>query len=404
MSFSPRLKASTTLALRSLVARFSAATLATVILAAGLGAVPADASTGSDELRQEFTASNGLTSAYHYYPSGKANSGLIVYLDGDGQYAYYNPDSSYALGGSAGIVSQGRSRGMDVMAVKTPNRGNTWWTACEQNADYLNELLRSVKAQRGTDNKRVWITGYSGGAQFTTMCFMPQYSNTIDGGGTVVFGGGGEPWDVPVVATTAEHRKSISMNWITGLNDTAANSPESYDALGQARLGEAFYSSLGYPTWASYPAGVDHLQLGGLYGKYIGESIDRAAASTTPVPTPTPTPTPTPSPSPGPTPTPVPEPGGTVVQDITRWDSTVKPARTYVDISVTVPRYASKHTTIRIQEASGKSVWQEYVRGSGAKSVRLGDGWKALTPGAKYQYLVINGHRTQASGTFTTRR
>ncbi len=75
-----------------------------------------------------------------------------------------------------------------------------------------------------------------------------------------------------------------------------------------------------------------------------------------------------------------------------------------MDISVTVPRYASKHTTIRIQEASGKSVWQEYVRGSGAKSVRLGDGWKALTPGAKYQYLVINGHRTQASGTFTTRR
>lgn len=377
--------------LKTLLATVAAGMIAATGVMAS--APDASASTGQDERFVPYTASNGASSNYHYYPSGVPGSGLVVYLDGDGQWGHNNPSSSYALGGSQGIVSQARARGLDVMSVHTPNRDKTWWTDCNRNAAYLQDLLTKVKSEKNINNSDVWITGFSGGAQFTTQCYLPKHANSITDGGTIVFGGGGKPYTT-VTPFTPETKANLSLNWITGADDTAANSPERYDALWYAKDGAKWYRNAGFSTWEHYPAGVDHNDIGGQFGAYIGSVIDRDRAST-------PTPPPPTDPTPPTEPEPTPDPDPSEPAPITTWKTTVKVARDYADITVIVPSGAKNNTTVWIDGPNG-TYWYEYIKGRGTKTVRMGDPGDMLSPNTTYTYKVTNHGKTYATGKFTT--
>jgi hypothetical protein len=249
----------------------------------------------TDSLDVPFTASNGRTSTYHRYAANLSSTqplGLMIQLHGDGAFEYLNPDSTYSLGGTSGIIAQARYRNMICVPAYSPDRTGTvtWWESGAANSVYIRELIESLYAQYPNINPgRVWLVGYSGGSQQIAQYFMPAQSNVMSGGGAMIFGGGGVPvvTEIPYASGLLTNFK---MKWYTGLLDNGTNttdSPGLYDALSDSQAAAPYYASKGFTTVLENPAGVNHHidttapgGFGPLLGRYL-HTADAASVATT---------------------------------------------------------------------------------------------------------------------------
>ena len=419
----------------------AATSVATV--AAVAATTPSSASTGgeggafNDRTFQSFTASNGLSSQYHVYADGLPADepvGILLQFHGDGAYEFQNPSSSYALGGSDGVVAQAREHGMITVPVLTPDTDGsvTWWEQGAENADFVRDLLDQLYGQYNIDQERVWLVGYSGGSQFITQYFLPQHSAMIGGGGSVVFGGGGAPFGAAWTAD-AGLTADFPMHWYTGQDDNG-----SYDALQDANKGSAWYGGQGFATSLETPAGVAH-DLSGTFGAVVGQQLDAhdggpAAAPAVPAPA-VPAPAPaagtaapaTGATTPGAVATPgapeapeagaPPAPAGPVTAEpapteqataapaeLPAVEHTVTPGRRGATLEIDVPE-DTERLTFRVSKApiTGQTGWYKYTGRTG-EGVELNIR-RVLTPGTDYHYQVERGrdHEVVAAGTFTTR-
>ena len=310
-------------------ATLTLATVLTLVVGSVLmsGTAPAAQTGGSggaftDRTFQPFTASNGLSSQYHIYAAGlSAASPLCVVFQfhGDGAYEFQHPTSSYSLGGSTGIVAKSRAHGCLTVPVLTPDKDGsiTWWEQGAANAVFFRDLLNKMKSEYDIDSKRIWLVGYSGGAQFITQFYIPLFSSTIDGGGSVVFGGGGVPYGVTRNPYAAGLVSSFHMDWYTGAND--GGSGGGYNALGDAKAGEAYYAANRFATSHEYPPNTTH-ELDGRFGGIVAQQLGLYDARTNPTTT-------TPAPA--------------------AWDHTVVRSRTGATLTVDVPSGTSR-TTFRV--------------------------------------------------------
>jgi poly(3-hydroxybutyrate) depolymerase len=247
------------------------------LLVVAVVVVTGRATSGSDLTNQDFTASNGLTGRFHLFGDGIPTDrpvGLLVQFHGDGAFEFEHPRSDYSLGGPDGIVAKAREHGLLVVAALSPDRRGevTWWEGGRRNADYAADLLRYVTSDRyEIDPGNIWLVGYSGGAQFITQFFLPRYSRLIDGGGSVVFGGGARPVGSPEpFAPSLKSR--FPMHWYTGADDDGRDDPEGYDALDDAEQGSAWYGREGFDVELESPDGVGHDDLP--FGEVVGEQLD----------------------------------------------------------------------------------------------------------------------------------
>ncbi|SNS38222.1 hypothetical protein SAMN04488107_2320 [Geodermatophilus saharensis] len=245
---------------------------------AAAAATAAGGSTGgsggsyTDQPRQSFRAGNGQTGNYLVYAGGIDPAravGLVVYVDGTGEYGVDNPDSSYALGGPSGLVATSRARNMVTLAVESPNQSCECWHTGDTAAyaDFLAELVeRQLAAYPVTE---VWLAGFSSGAQEITRFLVPRHPELMRlGGGWVVFGGGGPPADGGA-AVTAARMAGVRGHWFTGTADTAVPLTASWGA----QAGERFYADRGVVTSHEWPAGVGH-GLDGRLGRTVGQLVD----------------------------------------------------------------------------------------------------------------------------------
>ena len=257
----------------------------------------ADAASLEDRTNVGFS-SGGLSSEYHVYAGGLDADepvGLLLQFHGDGAYEFRNPSSSYSLGGANGIVAKAREHNLITVPVLAPDTAGsvTWWESGSANADYVRALLAHLRSEYPEiRSDRIWLVGYSGGAQFITQFFLPEHSETIGGGGSVVFGGGGAP-RVSVQPFSDAFTSGFPMHWYTGLDDDGSGG--SYNALRDARAGSAYYGEQGFDVDLTTPSGVGH-GLSGRFGPIVGGHLDDHANDTT---TPTPEPTPEPGTAPG---------------------------------------------------------------------------------------------------------
>jgi predicted esterase len=239
-----------------------------------LGSAPGASAAGDGTLLSHSSA--GTTSHYRVYSSGLRDPrGILFYLDGDGQWAFGHPTSAYALGGRNGIVAQAKARGYITVAVRTPDRKGvaTWWEDGATNAAYFDAVKRRLQAKH-PKAEEVWLAGYSGGAEFLTESYLPRYPSAIArGGGAVLLGGGSAPYRKAKAFPKAQ-AAAFAMHWFTGAADTAANSDEGFNAIGQAKSGRAWYAKRGFRTTAAHPAGVGH-DLSGRFGAVIAGVLDR---------------------------------------------------------------------------------------------------------------------------------
>ena len=258
--------------------RFIAATGALSLgLITALAQAPiANAADYDDQENVSFTATNGMTSEYHVYASGvPAPSGLLIWTHGDGAYEFINPDSDYVMGGPLGVRALAKTEGYIVVSALAPDTDGTptWWEAGADNADYMADLIEHLQAEYDIDSQNIVLAGFSGGAQFTTQYFLPEYSATLEGGGSIVFGGGGPPDTLDEQPWNSDLFTSFSMHWATGALDDLDHSDEGYDALCYAQEGYDFYTDLGFEnTSYNWIPGYDHV-IDGLFGEIVAEQL-----------------------------------------------------------------------------------------------------------------------------------
>jgi hypothetical protein len=226
----------------------------------------------TDQSRSSFTAANGQTGRYLRYAAGIDPSravGLVVYVDGTGEYGIDNPTSSYALGGSAGLVAVDRARNLITVAVESPNQSCECWHTGDTSAyaDFLAQLIEQQLASYPITD--VWLAGFSSGSQEITRFLVPRHPELMRlGGGWVVFGGGGPP-AANGAAVTAARMAGVRGHWYTGTADTAVPMTASWGA----QAGERWYAARGVRATAEYPAGVGHT-LGGRLGSDVARVVD----------------------------------------------------------------------------------------------------------------------------------
>ena len=381
-----------------------------VVLTFGAWQTATAATTYTDQTNVTFTSSAGVSSKYHVYAAGiTAPAGLLLQFHGDGAYEFKNPTSSYSLGGSKGIVAQARARNLITVPVLAPDTSGdiTWWESGSRNADYVRELLLDLESRYNVRTDRIWLVGYSGGAQFITQFFLPKYSSLVaGGGGAVIIGGGGKP-QVTAQPVAASVLSNFPMHWYTGASDT--RDEDGWNALADAKAGESWYAGKGFKTTHEWPAGVTH-NLDGQFGTIVARQLDAHPASGTgPTSTPTSPTTTTASPTTSPTTTtptkpPTTSPTSPTVTPTTSptgsgWVTAVTPNRTGVAVTVNIPASASGRTTLTVY-GTGGNYWYEYTT-SKRRVVTLSiDG--ELRAGRAYTFEVTNNGAVVGSGSFST--
>lgn len=376
----------------------------------------ADAASYVNQTNVSFTSSSGLTSQYHVYAAGVTESpGLLLQFHGDGAYEFSNPTSSYSLGGPKGIVAEAKARNLITVPVMTPDRSSiTWWRNGTQNADYVRDLIAELKVRYGIRSDRIWLVGYSGGAQFISQHLVPRHSSLIDGGGAVIIAGGSRPTGT-TASFSANFKANFPMHWYTGANDTGWDG-EGWNAYAAAQTGQSWYATAGMRTTYEWPAGVSH-SLNGKFGGIVAQQLDAHPGSgSVPTPTPTVTPKPTPTPTPTPTATVTPKPTPTATATATptvtpttatptpstpvsaNWVTAVRPNRTGVTVSLNIPRTARGRTTLYVY-GPNSNYWYTYTTRTGQTTLSISSSLRAKT---SYTYKVTNGSTQVGAGSFNT--
>ena len=250
----------------------------------GAGAAPSLRPTSGDlsvPAAFSYTDDEDETSDCIFYATTGAPDGLVVYLDGDGQsfHSQGNQDqderSRGGLAGAGGVVEAASARGYDVVSVRAPGDDGTWWLEDQDGKiHYLEQALDYVVAECGATMDRVWLVGYSGGSEFISQWFFPDYAERMTGGGFLLFGGGDAPEGKATFSSSAKER--LSLNWVTGTRDVPANSLDGFDGSGHARNSLAYYRSAGFGhTWSEW-SDDDHGSITGKFGSYVGRVLDAA--------------------------------------------------------------------------------------------------------------------------------
>jgi len=146
-----------------------------------------------------------------------------------------------------------------MVPVVTPDKkgGITWWEDVDRNGDYFRALAAKVISQYGVDASRVWLHGYSGGAEFITFEVLADRQGWIKGGGATIVGGGG--WrGVPTAPTAAV--KAMNVNWISGsLDGLGGTTLATWSALDTAKNARTMYAGIGFTkTTMTVLPGVTH--------------------------------------------------------------------------------------------------------------------------------------------------
>lgn len=356
----------------------------------------------SSVLKATYTDSAGTTSTYHLYTSGLPGGvakGLVVYLDGDGMYGHDNPSSTWALGGSRGVVESARARGYATLSIRTPDRTGTptFWENGRVNAAYVASLIAKTSRDLGTSS--TWLVGYSGGAQLITQFLVPAHAAGLGAGGAVIAGGGGTPRVTPTAFDPAQQAR-FPMHWYTGSRDDGTTASDGYNALTDAKKGSAWYADRGFRVSRAEPAGLDHDDLGTRFGTVLAGQLDANPAPSAPsIPTPTPAPT-TPAPTtPAPT-TPAPT---TPAPSQASWPTSADPGRRSVRVDVDVPSTARGTVRLRVTATSGSASGRTWTTSTSTRGRDVSLAIRYVLPrNTSYRYVVEHDGAGVASGTFRT--
>lgn len=146
-----------------------------------------------------------------------------------------------------------------------------WWVRARSNGRMVRALIEEIALAYKVDMSRVWLTGYSGGAEFLSYELLSHDIEWIRGGGATFIGGGGAD-GVParvreLAALNPSSHAHLVMSWHVGVLDgrspsgrgrMATSSEGSWSARIAVQEGSAFYEGLGARTLLQVTPGRGH--------------------------------------------------------------------------------------------------------------------------------------------------
>lgn len=146
-----------------------------------------------------------------------------------------------------------------------------WWVRARSNGRMVRALIEEIALAYKVDMSRVWLAGYSGGAEFLSYELLSHDIDWIRGGGATFIGGGGAD-GVPVrvrerAALNPSSHAHLLMSWHVGVLDgrspsgrwrMATSSEGSWSARIAVQEGSAFYEGLGARTLLQVTPGRGH--------------------------------------------------------------------------------------------------------------------------------------------------
>ncbi len=215
----------------------------------------------TNRFHQKFAA-NGMNGEYHLYGEnvGDEPVGLLLQFHGDGGYEFENYET-YKLPGMAEVA---RDNNLLMVAVRSPDNvgDRTWWEEGDKNAAWLQKLIDTeIYAKYPIDRSRVWLSGFSGGAQLVSQFYLPHYADTMCGGGALISGGGSANSFSPGEITASDAFKQQFEIWFyTGTADRGAEN--GFDAYTEAQAGAQYYRDFGFTRVKDkFVDGLDHDEL-----------------------------------------------------------------------------------------------------------------------------------------------
>ncbi|WP_202932090.1 hypothetical protein [Kocuria marina] len=207
----------------------------------------------------------GKNSSYHIYTNGIDRSkavGVLFYLGGD----YDNPGETWVHSpkGTAltELAAQARKKNMILVVPISPDHnpkpnGITWWEDADGNGDYFRALKDSLVKTYDLDTSRVWLAGYSGGAEFITYELLADRQNWIRGGGATIIGGGGASGMQTAPSAAV---RSLPITWYAGTKDVVGSTnPPTWSASAAAAQGMKRFRADGFTrTSLKTLQGYDH--------------------------------------------------------------------------------------------------------------------------------------------------
>lgn len=210
-------------------------------------------------------SAHGMKSSYHIYTDGIDRTkpvGVLFYFGGD----YWKTQETWVHnpGGSnlKAMAAEARKKNMILVVPISPDKkttgdGITWWEDIDKNGQYFRSLKDSLVRSYGLDTSRVWLAGYSGGAEFITYEVLADRQNWIRGGGVTLIGGGGAN---PMQTAPNAAVRSLPVTWHAGSADVKGNTnPPEWSAKAAASQGHKVYKNAGFGRAGLRTLqGVDH--------------------------------------------------------------------------------------------------------------------------------------------------
>ena len=146
-----------------------------------------------------------------------------------------------------------------------------WWVRARSNGRMVRALIEEIALAYKVDMSRVWLAGYSGGAEFLSYELLSHDIEWIRRGGATFIGGGGAD-GVPArvrerAALNPSSHEHLLMSWHVGVLDgrspsgrrrMATSSEGSWSARIAVQEGSAFYEGLGARTLLQVTPGRGH--------------------------------------------------------------------------------------------------------------------------------------------------
>lgn len=236
----------------------------------------------ADSVFTYLSPTNSYSSQVRVYAAGLDTSkpmGLLIHFHGDGGFEYDNFNSTWMMGGPNGIRAQAKARNMVCIIAKSPQdtAPKTWWewSGASENPTYARDLILELFSRYNIDRRRLFLTAYSGGAQFLTKYFLPRFAGQVfGGGGAIIFSGGGEP-DSTITPFTPAFPAMVPIHWAVGvLDDGTEVGSDGYNAIASATAGLNWYQGRQCRASMELIPSYGH-DLDGLFGPIVGQQIDK---------------------------------------------------------------------------------------------------------------------------------
>lgn len=203
------------------------------------------------------------SSVYHRKASHLSGPGpwpLVIHLHGDGHEevtAYGEEDApSVGYGYEAAAVQAGA---LFVMPCTPDEKHQTWYDR-NSSTKWLAAFVKMLQGSYNVDRRRIFFSGYSGGAEEVTYNLACDHHTLFEGGGAMLLGGGGAEELTGFTGEPSEAvKRDFLLRWWTGEADNGRPpSDPSIDAVAASEEGRDWYAAAGFDTRRNVLPGVDH--------------------------------------------------------------------------------------------------------------------------------------------------